>query len=421
MKKKELFNNIIGYDDIKKTLKNIIDVINNEEKYKKLGCDIPHGLMLYGEPGVGKTTFAYEIINSCPTRKCFVIRKNKADGSFINYINNVFNNAVNNGPSIILLDDLDKYSIDDDKDNKEEFVTIQSLMDDVKKKNVFVIATVNNRRVLPYSLLRSGRFDIQIEIEEPDEEDSYKIIEHYLKKKKVDMNINFKNIAFILSGASAASIEKVCNQAGLYAGYNNKDKIEWDELLRASLEYSYDVIIEDMNKEDKYALETAYHEAGHTLISELLNPGSIAYVSILKNEGAISGTTKKHQNKYFSDDIKYKLDAIKVSLAGKAATEIVFNKCDVGTSSDLDKVYKYADNIINDFCSNEFLSRLRNNYKYSQMASEFSDNKVSNLITSNYEEVKKLLISNRNKLDLLANTLVEKKILFEQDIQKLIV
>ena len=194
MKKKELFNNIIGYDDIKNTLKKIIDVINNEEKYKKLGCDIPHGLMLYGEPGVGKTTFAYEIINSCPTRKCFVIRKNKADGSFINYINNIFKDAVKNSPSIILLDDLDKYSIDDDKDNKEEFVTIQSLMDDVKKKNVFVIATVNNRRVLPYSLLRSGRFDIQIEIEEPDEEDSYKIIEHYLKKKKVDMNIKILHL-----------------------------------------------------------------------------------------------------------------------------------------------------------------------------------------------------------------------------------
>ena len=173
--KKELFKDIIGYNNTKKTLERLIDVLNNKEKYQKIGSTIPHGLLLYGPPGLGKTTFSREIMGNV-NRKKFIIKKTKSDGSFIDYMNSIFEQAKNNQPSIILLDDLDKFAEDDKTSNCEEYVTVQSLIDNIESEDIFVIATVNDRHVLPRSLLRSGRFDIKIEIDYPDEKESYEII-----------------------------------------------------------------------------------------------------------------------------------------------------------------------------------------------------------------------------------------------------
>ena len=183
--KNELFENIIGYKDIKKTLERIIDTLNNPKKYQKLGSSIPHGLLLYGPPGLGKTTFAYEMLENMKNRKSYILRKTKSDGDFLKEMNLIFNEAKKNQPSTILLDDIDKYSIDDNTANNEEFVAVQSLIDTIKKEDIFIIATANNKFVLPRSLLRSGRFDIKIEITYPSEKEYFEIIKHYLKKKKI--------------------------------------------------------------------------------------------------------------------------------------------------------------------------------------------------------------------------------------------
>ena len=196
--KKELFKNIIGYDNTKKTLERLIDVLNNQEKYKKIGSTIPHGLLLYGPLGLGKTTFAKELLKQV-NRKAYIVRKIKSDGDFMEYMSGIFKKARENQPVIILLDDIDKYAEDDNSDNKEEFVAVQSLMDDIKNEDVFIVATENNKYVLPKSLLRSGRFDIKIEIDYPDEKDSEKIIKHYLKNKHLDKDVNIKNLSYILA------------------------------------------------------------------------------------------------------------------------------------------------------------------------------------------------------------------------------
>ena len=419
-KEKELFKKIIGYDEVKKTLERVIDCINNQDKYKKLGCNIPHGLLFYGEPGLGKSTLAEEFIRECPNRKSFIIRKIKSNGSFIDYINKVFKDAINESPSIVLLDDLDKFAEDDDNDNKEEYVAVQSLIDEARDKDVFVIATANNKGVLPISLLRSGRFDIQIKIDYPSEKDSYKIAEYYLKKKKVDKNINFKNIVCVFSGESCASIEKACNQAGIYAGYNNKEQIEWDELLRAALELRFDCSMEDLYKEDKYGLNTAYHEAGHTLIAELLEPKSIAFTTIANTDSSTRGVTVFHDNEYYWDDIDFMKKRVKAKLAGKAATEIVFNKCDTGANSDLHGVYNIVERFIDNYCMNSFNSWIRHSYEASEKVKESKDDEINTLINDYYNEVKELLFNNRKKLDELANKLYKKKILFEDEIQDII-
>ena len=416
--KKELFKNIVGYDNTKKTLERLIDVLNNQEKYKKLGSTIPHGLFLYGPPGLGKTTFSKEILKNV-NRKTYTIRKTKSDGSFIDYMTNIFNKAKENQPSIILLDDLDKFAEDNNTKNAEEFVTVQSLIDNIKNEDIFVIATANNRHILPDSLLRSGRFDIKIEIDYPTRKESFDILKHYLKNKKIDKDVNIKNISYILECRSCADFEKVCNQAGIYAGFKNKEKIGNNELLRAALELTYDTNIEELDKEDKYALNTAYHEAGHAIVGEYLEPGSISFISIARTDSETKGITKYHKNDNYFDDITFMENRIITLLAGKAATEIIYNKCDTGTESDIRRAYDITARLIDDYCKLDFYSF----YRGESTSEKVKENKLENInksVEKYYIKAKEILIENKSKLDKLAIELKNKKILFQEEIQNII-
>ena len=415
-KNKEMFNNIIGYTDVKMALKRIVDILNNQDKYKKLGCQMPNGLLLYGNPGTGKTSISKEFLNCC-NRKSFIVRKNKSDGEFINNLNKVFKEAEKCKPSIILLDDLDKFSENDNKNNKEEYVVVQSLIDEMKDKDIFIIATVNDEKVLPRSLLRSGRFDIQLKIKEPNDKDSFEIIKYYLSTKKISKDVNIKNISYILSGSSCADLEKVCNQAGIYAGFKNKKEIHMEDLLRASLEYIYDTNIENMNNEDKYTINVAYHEAGHALIGELLEPNSVQFITTIKTNSDTKGMTKYCNNDNYWDDICFMKNRIKTLLAGKASTEIVFNTCDVGCNSDLRRTYDIARRLVDNYCMLGFNSWISGYNETSQKVKQSKDDKTNELINNYYHEVKELLIKNRQMLDALAKELQDKKILFQNEIE----
>lgn len=417
--KKELFKKIIGYENTKKTLERLIDVLNNHEKYKKIGSNIPNGLLLYGHPGLGKTTFANEVLNNVD-RKKYIIRKTKSDGNFMDYLSNIFEQAKNNQPAIILLDDLDKFSEDDNTRNSEELVTVQSLIDDIKKENIFVIATANDKYLLPPSLLRSGRFDIKIEIDYPDEKESYNIIKHYLKNKKIDKEVNIKNISYILACKSCADLEKVCNQAGIYAAYKNKNKIGNDELLRAALELSYDTNIEEDNKEDMYSLNTAYHEAGHAIVGEYLEPGSVTFITTARTNSNKKGLTKLHNNDYYFDDISYMENRIITLLAGKAATELIYNKCDTGANDDLHRAYDVTERLVDNYCMLDFNSWIRNTDEQSEIVKQTKDQNINTIIHKYYNKSKEVLIKNIDKLEKLANTLHTKKILFQDEIQYII-
>jgi cell division protease FtsH len=416
--KEELFCNIIGYDNTKITLKRILDVINNQEKYKELGSTIPHGLFLYGPPGIGKTSISKEFIKYA-NRKAYIIRKTKSDGNFINYLNNIFKKAIDNQPSLILLDDLDKFSENDNKLNNEEFVTVQSLIDEIKEQNVFVIATANNIKVLPVSLLRSGRFDIQIRLDNPEGKDSYEIINYYLKNKKIGKDVDINNISYILKGSSCADLEKVCNQAGIYAGFKNKRVIEMEDLLRASLEWAYDTNLENIYKENKYSLNVSYHEAGHALISEILEPDSISFITTMATNSDSKGMTIYKNNDNYFDDIKFMENRIKILLAGKAATEIVYHKCDVGSNSDLHRAINIARRFFDDYCIDGFDSWFYNEAETSEKVKQSKDDKTIKLLTDYYNETKELLIKNRPTLDLLAKQLKNKKILFQSEIEEI--
>ena len=419
-KKNEAFENIIGYENEKKLLKRVIDVLNHQDKYKKIGSTIPHGLFIYGPPGLGKSTISQELLNQVNNRKAYIIRKIKSDGEFINYMSDIFALAKKNQPSIILLDDLDKFAeLSEDKGNNEEFVAVQSFIDDIKNDDIFIVATANNKNCLPNSLLRAGRFDIKLKIDYPKEKDSVEIFKHYLKNKRIDKSVNVQNVSYILGSASCADLEKVCNQASIYAGFMNKNAIGMDELLRAALEFSYDTNIEDDESEDKYALNTAYHEAGHAVVAEMLEPGSISFITTLKTDSLTKGLTKYWQNDYYWQDIDFMINRLTALLGGRAATEIIYHKCDVGATLDLERAYNIADRLVDNYCLMDFCSWVQRPNDSSEKVKCSRDNNINQLIAKYYHQAKEIIIANQDKLDTLAHLLCDKKIVFQDEIQNI--
>ena len=236
------FDKIIGYELIKEELKQIADCLKHTDKYRKMGVSIPRGLLLEGRPGVGKTLMATCLVEESG-RRAFICRKDTSDGSFIKQIRETFEQAEENAPSIVVLDDMDKFA-DADRHNSyaEEYVTVQSCIDRIKGKDVFVIATVNDTNRVTESLIRHGRFDIALRIELPDISDTEQIIGHYLSlNPKVDADTRI--VTEILSGKTSATLETVINEAGILACFEGSDTITTEHIIKAVLRTVYHVKI----------------------------------------------------------------------------------------------------------------------------------------------------------------------------------
>lgn len=415
MIKEDNFSDIIGYENIKKSLNRILDIIKCKEKYKKLGVHIPHGLLISGEPGIGKTCLAKDFIKAT-NRKSYLIRKTKSNGSFIDSMNDIFNEAKKNVPSIIFLDDVDRFSDTEHcNTNAEEYVAVQSLIDSVSDSDVFIIATANDLRSLPDSLLRAGRFDNHFKLEAPTGDESQKIIEYYLKDKKIAKDVCAKDIAQILKKQSCAVLEKVVNEAGITAGYENRKEITQEDMINASLSKMYEVSLDCRVNNSKYLLETAYHEAGHALVAELLEPSSISFISAVDYGTNLKGFTFYKENKDYFRDFTFQDNMIKALLAGKASIELVYGKVDVGSNNDFNKAYSLCEKMIDDYTMFGFDTHLYNHNHSNNIKSNL-ESKINTIINIYYREVMDILRKNRKLLDKIANELAARGILFSHDI-----
>ena len=411
------FESVIGYESVKKELERLCDVLKNNEKYARLGVEMPHGLMLYGEPGVGKTTMANCFIAALGW-KVFLCRKAMSDGKFIDEIKKTFEDAKAQAPSVVFLDDLDKFANDDeDHTNSEEYVTVQSCVDDVRGKNVFVLATANDTRNFPRSLLRSGRFDNVIKIETPDGKDAEEIIAHYLSKKKFVADVDTQTIARILEGKSCADLERVVNEAGIYAGFAGKEKIDMDAIVRACMR----VIFNAPEGEERYSLPAqkriAYHEAGHAVIAEVLEEGSVNLVSVCMHDSRTGGIASLSQSPDYFTSVTYMENRVISLLGGRAATELVFGEIDTGASSDLHRAFEIVGRLIDDYAGRGFAQHTTGDSGNRVMDSK--DSAVM-LEMERYDlRAKKILAENRAFLDALAEALFEKKTLLGSEIRKI--
>lgn len=421
------FDKIIGYSGIKKELEQIADILINRTAYDKLGVSTPKGLLIYGEPGVGKTLMANSLIEASK-RRAFLCRKDKANGDFINEINRVFEKAMDNEPSIVFLDDMDKYSNGDERhQDTEEYVTVQTCIDNLDGKEVFVLATVNNIRNLPGSLIRAGRFDRKIEVEPPNGDEATQIISHYLENKKVSDDMDPGIIATIVQGNSCAVLENILNEAGIYAGFERKNVIDMKDFMRACIKnicgISYETIDEgshlevDLADRDSIVTHIIYHEAGHVVVSEVLRPESVVLVSGYHVGQAHAGFTK-YNNMNSKICLKEMECQVISSLAGKAAIELKFGVVDSGAYTDIEKAFDIVEDMISRFGISG-LSYYSYGYRNTESFYKRQENVIASEVERYYCKAKEILSLNREFLEGIAVEMAKKKVLIGADIVKI--
>ena len=413
------FDKIIGYEAEKKDFFRIADAWSHSEKYRALGVNIPRAILLYGKPGLGKTLFADALIAECGL-PCFPCRKDCSDGKFVDMIASVFAAASEQEPSIVFLDDIDKFAEDNSggDSNKEEFAVIQTCMETVRNKDVFVIATANDVYKLPDSLLRAGRFGRQIHFSAPTLADAVKIIQHYLSNKKIDSGISIENLALILQNQSCAVLESVINEAGLLAGFEGKNKIGKSHLIRAFL------TVRMHAREEKPDLHigtfAAYHEAGHA-IAALACGRRVGFISVFCSEEN-GGVCVTEQKSHFCT-LKDILDEAMIALSGKAAIETKFGQADVGCHADLEDAIDHMRPALTKCCAAGF------SYGYDwerwdriQSSERVGDISVKlyGLLEECYRKAMAVLAVNRDLLDRIANALLTADALLEEDMAEIL-
>ena len=409
------FETVIGYASVKTELERICDVLKNPEKYARLGVNPPSGLLLHGDPGVGKTTMAKCFIAACGM-KSFTCRKSKSNGDFVNEITQTFEEAKQAAPAIVFLDDMDKYANGDDMHrNSEEYVTVQSCIDGVKGTGVFVLATANNLRHLPDSLLRAGRFDKIIEVKTPSGKEAEDIIAYYLGQKRALADVSVGEIAKILNGKSCADLETVINEAGIYAGFAGRDAIEMDDIIRACMRVIFNAPEGLEGYSDEVVEKIAYHEAGHAVVAEILEPGSVNIVSVCTHTGRTGGIASLAQSPDYFTSMHYMENRVRCLLGGKAATEVRYGEADVGANSDLERAFDIVERFVDHYCASGF-----DRWTMSETSNATLERKERHIyayMERYYAETRKILIQNREFLDKLAAALVEKKTIIARDIR----
>lgn len=409
------FDKVIAYEDEKKELLCYSDMIKNYEKYEALGVSFPRGIMIFGEPGLGKTTLAKCFIEECGCPS-FIIRKDKPDGEFVDHIKEVFEKAKNEEKAIVLLDDIDKYANEDYKHcDAEEYVAVQACIDGCADSRVFVIMTVNDSCFLPDSLKRSGRICRTLEIHSPNKEQREEIIRYYLSTKKIDKDVDPKDVLRLINGGSCADLEEIINDAGLLAGYKDRDRINRDDILQACIRKRFQSSEFRRNTNPKMLRRIAVHEAGHAIVAEVLDPGSVNMLSVYAGSEDGGGVTTVEWSSENKGSLEYFQNDIMCNLGGKAAIELVYGVADVGCRRDMSASYEILHRLVV-ACAFGFSAYEDN---YGEYEKEEIHRTKAREMEKLYDRTRKLIADNRQLLDRMVEAICKNITLTYREIGKI--
>ena len=380
---------IIGYSTVKKMLYRIVDTLQHAEKYKERGVSLPHGLLLTGMPGTGKSTLA-ECFLRASGRASVIFRKDSEQNEFLDELKKAFHDAAEKAPSVILLEDIHLFATGK---YASEWAALQSSIDECKDKNIFVVATANATEFIADSLLRPGRFDYIVEISLPMGATAKKIIASYLDGQKLGDDINLEDISKVLSGSSCAALESALNIAKVNAVYEGSEAIYKRHMVPALMEVIHK--IRDTGKEYS-EFEWRYiamHETGHAIVCEALHPGQTALVSILSDGNSVAGKTAYASSGYSTE--QELMDLVTISLAGKAAVETLLGLFDLGAAEDIewaaDKLNTWATR-----CAGGGFSSIENlNESVSESSRKEHEDLVAVKLEELYQRAKKIVFENK--------------------------
>ena len=406
---------IIGYDSIKQILRLITDILKRTNDYRSQGAGLPHGLLLVGKPGTGKSTMANALMQASG-RTALTFRMDAEQNEFLDALKAAFENAVKHAPSVITLEDIHLYG---QNPLAPEWPCLQACIDDCKEKDVFIIATANTTSRIPDSLLRPGRFDYVVNVDVPQGQTAMEIIRYYLRETDLAEDVNIEDVAKMLGGNSCAALESALSIAKINAIYDGEKQIHRKHLVTALMQ-----VIHQMKKADKdYTTAEwrgiAIHEASHAVVCELLRPGHTAAVSILSSDEFIGGCTDIYEQGYSSE--AGMLELATIFLAGKAGTEVLLGSFDIGAADDIQCAHNIVYTWVTKLAGNGF------SYVESQRAgiSEAGKREYELLIAAKmdecYNRAKQIIFDNRTFVERICDALLKEETLtlLSSDIQKI--
>ena len=330
---------VIGYESTKEILRQILDILKRPEVYKRKGISIPRGLLMESDPGLGKSLLA-SILMEESERKPFVFRKTSQENSFLDELRAVFAMAKEEAPSILLLEDLNLY-VESNSPYAPEWACLQACIDDAKDTDLFVIATTNDTRYMPPSLLRPGRFDYVIYLQPPIGENAENIVSYYLRDKDLAENVLISDIVKAMPKVSCATLETVMNLAALNSVYQSHEHIQKEDIIEALLQVVYKLQKTDKETDSSELQKIAVHEAAHAVVGEVLHPGSIGIVTVRGSQGVIGGMANGCAT-YAQNEEEF-LDEVTKTLAGRAGVSLIYGVMDIQASADIEQADKLMD------------------------------------------------------------------------------
>jgi len=431
------FSDVAGLPEAKEELKDIMDFLKNPDKFKKLGAKIPHGVLLSGEPGNGKTLLAKAMAGevNCPffsASGAEFIEQYVGVGA--SRVRELFAQARKHAPCIIFIDEIDSIGArrhTGDGGTSEYAQTLNQLLTEMdgfesSEKPIIVVGATNRPDMLDSALMRPGRFDRQVHVPYPSIEVREEILKVHSKDKKFDSSVSLKKVARGTPGFSGAQLANIVNEAALHAVNNNRDAICMEDFEEARDK----VLLGKKQKTIKQTKDelavTAYHEGGHALVNLLLPKYTdpLHKITILPRGGALGVTHSLPERDTYSQTKEQMIAQIKVLLGGRVAEDIVFDTVTTGASSD----FKHASDIVRKMVCYYGMSDLgpvrygqsHYDFKYSEKTREDIDNEVRKIIKSAYDDTKKLLMDDRKKLDKLAQALLDKETMYAGEVYELL-
>jgi len=439
---KTSFKDVAGLEGAKEEVQEIVDFLKNPEKYTSLGGKIPKGALLVGPPGTGKTLLAKAVAGEAQV-PFFSLSGSDFVEMFVGVgasrVRDLFKQAKDKSPAIIFIDEIDaigrargKNNFSGSNDEREN--TLNQLLTEMDgfgtNTNVIVLAATNRADVLDKALMRAGRFDRQIYVDLPDVRERKEIFEVHLRPIKKDENLDTDFLSKQTPGFSGADIANVCNEAALIAARNGKKSVGKQDFLDA-----VDRIVGGLEKKNKIMTmdekrAIAFHEAGHATVSWMLEHAAPLVKVTIVPRGQSLGAAWYLPEERLIIHPEQMLDEMCAALGGRAAEKVIFNRISTGALSDLEKVTKQARAMVTIYGLNDKIGNLtyydssgQSEYNfskpYSEKTAELIDKEISALIESQYERAVKLLEENKDKLTELANVLLEKEVIFKDNLQKI--
>lgn len=423
------FDDVAGQEEAKESLQEIIDYLNQPDKYQKVGAQCPKGVLLVGPPGTGKTLIAKAVAGEAHV-PFFSISGSEFVEMFVGRgaakVRDLFEEAGKHAPCIVFIDEIDTIGKSRDNQmasNDEREQTLNQLLTEMDgfgaNKGVIILAATNRPEILDPALLRPGRFDRQVRMELPDLQGREDILKVHLRRVQTADPIDYNLIARMTSGASGAEVANMVNEAALRAVRQGRDKVTTEDLVE-----SIETVIAGAQKKNSIMSDeekkiVSYHEIGHALVAALQKGSApVTKITIIpRTSGALGYTMQVEENEKVLMSRTDALNQIETLVGGRAAEEVVFGEITTGAANDIEKATQLAKQMVTRYGMSDKFGMMQLESGGSQYlggqgqmtcspeTSYQVDQEVLQIISSSYDKAKQVMIDNRDKLDQLADHL----------------